>query len=469
MLLFLSYPCIKNHIMKTLILIATLLICQLSSFGQIGWYLNVNGTLWNQSAAIPNNAKLVFGMKEGTNLTPCYNLTTAKLSMGTSVLAQPTGLKNPWNIDLATVLTGKTGVVTLEIYGKGCTSTSAQHWIVSFNASAATTTTATGTITTTTTSTAPAGATSATSLLKTAPRKQHVIATVEFTNISATATKVCFTTGYPANNAYQVISNLKINNGIVKTTTTGSQYLEFTYSNVAKGAKINAVYEYDITTYAIEMNTLNAKSKAYITTTNDYKNFTRSVAIYTDLTNTKLKSICDNLWSQSGSNYMTYAKKVTEWMAANTEWNFTGGIVPSNTFFNGYIAGSKCKGDCGSLSNAMAAMLRYKGIPARLLVGYGTQKMTATDAKFHAWMEFYIQDFGWIPVDPSYRNAGKIDIGKVPHKGIIVSHDAYYDVTILGSVVPNTFIQNYLWAAQGTLPANSYTLKFTAVSSNFVE
>lgn len=440
---------------------------------QIGWYLNVNGTLWNQSSAVPNNAKLVFGMKEGTNLTPCYNLTTAKLTNGGIVLANPTGLKNPWNIDLATVLNGKTGVVTLEIIGTGCTNTNNQHWIVSFNAIqsttvATTTTTATSSTATATVSTAPAGTTATASISKTAPRSQHIVAKVHFTNNTATVTKVCFTTGYPVTNAYQTVSNLKINNGLVKTISTGSKYLEFTYDNLAKGASVDATYEYDITTYAVDMNITKAISKAYVSNT-DYINFTRSVPTQTDLSNTKLKSICDNLWSQSAGNYMSYAQKVTDWMTANTEWQFTGGIVPGNTFFNSYVSGTKCKGDCGSLSNAMVAMLRYKGIPARLLVGYGSEKMTATDYKGHAWMEFYIQDFGWIPVDPSYRSNSKIVIGKIPHKGIIVTYDAFYDVVMLGSTFKDMFIQSYLWALNGTAPANSYTLNFTVASTNFVE
>lgn len=462
--------------MKNLILVA-LTLCFFKLNSQIGWYLNVNGTAWNQTSAIPNNAKLVFGMKEGTNLTPCYNLTTSKISMGSTILAQPTGLKNPWNIDLASILNGKTGVITLEIYGKGCTSTSAQHWIINVNTISATTSSSTNTSTTSSTSTstntstsvAPAGNTSASSLLKNLPRKQHIVAKVHFKNTSATVNKVCFTTGYPVTGAYQTISNMKINSGIVKTTPTGSKYLEFTFSNVAIGAAVDAIYEYDITTYNIDMNTTNALSKAYNTTTTDYKNFTRSVPNYTDLTNTKLKSICDNLWNSSANNYMTYAKKVTEWMSANTEWNFSGGIVPSNTFFNSYATGVKCKGDCGSLSNAMAAMLRYKGVPARLLVGYGADKITATDPKYHAWMEFYIQDFGWIPVDPSYRTSGKVIIGKVPHKGIIVSSDAFYDVTMLGNVFHNMFLQNYLWSLSGSAPAGSYTVNFTVASTNLVE
>src|ERR1700741_1724669 len=117
-----------------LLLLALIFFCNILN-AQIGWYLNVNGTAWNQSAAIPNNAKLTFGMKEGTNLTPCYNLSTAKLTNGGSVLAQPAGLKNPWNIDLATILNGKTGTVTLEIQGTGCTNTNNQHWIINFIAS----------------------------------------------------------------------------------------------------------------------------------------------------------------------------------------------------------------------------------------------------------------------------------------------------------------------------------------------
>ena len=165
---------------------------------------------------------------------------------------------------------------------------------------------------------------------------------------------------------------------------------------------------------------------------------------------------------------MTYAQKVTDWMTTNTEWQFTGGVVPSNTFFNSFT-GTKCKGDCGSLSNAMVAMLRYKGIPARLLVGYGAEKMTATDYKGHAWMEFYIQDFGWIPVDPSYRSNSKIVIGKIPHKGIIVTYDAFYNVVMLGSTFKDMFIQSYLWALNGTAPSGSYALNFTGASTNFKE
>ncbi len=445
---------------------------------QIGWYLKVDGVLLNQTAAIPNKAKLIFGMKEGTNLTPCYNFSVAKLTCGGVVLANPTGLKNPWNIDLATALNGKTGAVTLEIQGTGCTTTYNQHWIVNFNATQATSTTSTSTSTTTSTSTAttatstvttaPAGTTAIASISKTAPRSQHVVAKVRFTNNTATVTKVCFTTGYPVTNAYQTVSNLKINNGVVKTISTGSKYLEFTYTNLAKGASVDAIYEYDITTYSIDMNITKAVSKAYISNT-DYVNFTRSVPTQTDLSNTKLKSICDNLWAQSAGNYMTYAQKVTDWMTTNTEWQFTGGIVPGNTFFNSYVSGTKCKGDCGSLSNAMVAMLRYKGIPARLLVGYGSAKMTATDYKGHAWMEFYIQDFGWIPVDPSYRTNSKIVIGKVPHKGIIVTYDAFYDVIMLGSTFKDMFIQNYLWALSGTAPTGSYALNFTVASTNFIE
>jgi hypothetical protein len=452
--------------MKNLFLLIGL-IASLKVDAQIGWYLKVNGTMWDQSSAIPNNATLIFGMKEGTNLTPCYNLTTAKLSQGTSILAQPTGLKNPWNINLIDILKGKTGLITLEIYGTGCTGTSTQHWIINFNATAAA-----GSSTTTTSptsgTTAPAGTTAASSILKTAPRTQHILAKVHFVNKTGTVNKVCFTTGYPVTGSYQTISNLKINSGVVKTTPTGCKYLEFTYASVAKGASVDAIYEYDVTTYSIEMNISKAVSKAYASNA-DFTNFTRSVPIETDLTNTKLKSICDNLWAASSGNFITYAQKVAAWMSNNTEWKFTGGIVSGNTFFNEYTAGVKCQGDCGSLSNAMVAMLRYKGIPARLLIGYGAEKITATDYKAHAWLEFHVQDYGWIPVDPSYRTSGQIIPGKIPHKGIIVSHDAFYDLTMIGSTFKNMFMQTYLWALSGTAPADSYTLNFTIASSNFSE
>jgi hypothetical protein len=53
-------------------------------------------------------------------------------------------------------------------------------------------------------------------------------------------------------------------------------------------------------------------------------------------------------------------------------------------------------GDCGAQSQYFAALCRSLGIPARVPVGYQTILGTAGT---HVWAEYYLEGYGWIPVD----------------------------------------------------------------------
>ncbi|MEX2210820.1 MAG: transglutaminaseTgpA domain-containing protein [Gaiellaceae bacterium] len=66
------------------------------------------------------------------------------------------------------------------------------------------------------------------------------------------------------------------------------------------------------------------------------------------------------------------------------------------------------RGYCQYYAGAMALMLRYLGIPARVAVGFtsGTlnkdrTKWTVTDHDAHAWVEVWFPRWGWIPFDPT--------------------------------------------------------------------
>src|ERR671938_1288364 len=61
---------------------------------------------------------------------------------------------------------------------------------------------------------------------------------------------------------------------------------------------------------------------------------------------------------------------------------------------------------CQHFAGAMALMLRYIGIPARVAAGFvsgtydnGTWKITDHDA--HAWVEVWFPRYGWLPFDPT--------------------------------------------------------------------
>jgi transglutaminase-like putative cysteine protease len=57
------------------------------------------------------------------------------------------------------------------------------------------------------------------------------------------------------------------------------------------------------------------------------------------------------------------------------------------------------KGDCSEYSDLFVALCRAKNIPARVVTGYTVQ--IDTDLSKHNWAEVYMQDYGWVPFDPT--------------------------------------------------------------------
>ena len=66
------------------------------------------------------------------------------------------------------------------------------------------------------------------------------------------------------------------------------------------------------------------------------------------------------------------------------------------------------RGYCQHFAGAMALMLRYLGIPARVAAGFTSGKFdadngiwTVTDHQAHAWVEVWFAGYGWLPFDPT--------------------------------------------------------------------
>ena len=66
------------------------------------------------------------------------------------------------------------------------------------------------------------------------------------------------------------------------------------------------------------------------------------------------------------------------------------------------------RGYCQHFAGAMALMLRYLGIPARVAAGFtsgsydaGKHEWTVTDHEAHDWVEVYFPGWGWLPFDPT--------------------------------------------------------------------
>jgi transglutaminase-like putative cysteine protease len=81
----------------------------------------------------------------------------------------------------------------------------------------------------------------------------------------------------------------------------------------------------------------------------------------------------------------------------------TRGVPPLVAFVNGHR-----RGYCQHFAGAMALMLRYLGIPARVGAGFTTGRYnvdrgeyTVADTNAHTWVEVWFAGYGWLPFDPT--------------------------------------------------------------------
>jgi transglutaminase-like putative cysteine protease len=71
------------------------------------------------------------------------------------------------------------------------------------------------------------------------------------------------------------------------------------------------------------------------------------------------------------------------------------------------------RGYCQHFSGAMALMLRYLGIPARVAAGFtsgrydkASREWVVSDRDAHTWVEVWFRGWGWLPFDPTPSRSG---------------------------------------------------------------
>lgn len=151
--------------------------------------------------------------------------------------------------------------------------------------------------------------------------------------------------------------------------------------------------------------------------------------------------ISDKLFKECGSNKLAYAEACYEYVAANYEYmNPYTGLHPVSEILR--LGG----GDCGGFSTVYISLLRAQGIPARHVFAIGGN----IDGRknYHIWAEFYIQDFGWIPVDATYRHSNPWDdyFGKYKKEWLVVQKGVAMEYpTTAGDVKKVNEMQTYVY------------------------
>ena len=115
------------------------------------------------------------------------------------------------------------------------------------------------------------------------------------------------------------------------------------------------------------------------------------------------------------ANPLTDLNDITELILGvlhqNASYTLTPGRSPVNEDIVEYFLFDNHQGYCVHYASAAALMYRMFGIPARYAAGYAIQpeqfeeqdngiwRAEATDEAAHAWVEIFVEDYGWVPVE----------------------------------------------------------------------
>jgi len=110
---------------------------------------------------------------------------------------------------------------------------------------------------------------------------------------------------------------------------------------------------------------------------------------------------------------------IRKYLSDTSEYTLSPGETPSTRDFVNYFLLENNKGYCMHFATAGAVIARYFGIPTRYCEGYivsadiiangdksddGSVVVSIPDSAAHAWCEYYIDGYGWVPYELTNRN-----------------------------------------------------------------
>ncbi len=179
----------------------------------------------------------------------------------------------------------------------------------------------------------------------------------------------------------------------------------------------------------------------------NYYNYMGSDLPFIDVENRSLFAVSQVIYEESCDN-LDYAKRCYEFVAKHFDYG-----QPESGFKSLNYTLMNRKGDCGNLSSVFVTLLRMQDIPARHLMGF------RPDGTLHVWADFYLANYGWIPVDVTYKHDypsgdyfGNI---KFEHNGFIVQRGIAHQIDVLEKPKRITGLQTYTYQVAYTKEHNA--------------
>ena len=260
------------------------------------------------------------------------------------------------------------------------------------------------------------------------------------TNIDHKLTKMVIVMPLAQTDQYQTVSHVNLNGGeLVKVPDSEDAYIRWTMTSdlPSYNQSKEIYYDFDITINKFQFDFDQVTTiYPYDKNSDIYRWYTGKSGRYVDPGDSIIVETGNRIWEIS-TDVLDYARKCYEYVAANFKYlNPLTGLHPLPELLrNG-------GGDCGNLSSIFISLLRYKGIPARHIV---TVRPNGT---YHVWADFYLEKYGWVPVDVTYKNSNPRGdyFGKFDGNGIVMTKNVSLRIDKgNGELFTSSILQNYNW------------------------
>ena len=174
----------------------------------------------------------------------------------------------------------------------------------------------------------------------------------------------------------------------------GAVYMEVPLDELAGDLEVSLTFEFEH--YEQRFAVDPAQVGSYDTASALYEEYTASVGNI--VVTPEIEAAAREAVGNEANPYLA-AKKIYDYVLENITYSFMphAALWPRGEPESVYVHEHRC-GDCGAQSMYFSALCRAVGIPARATGGWQLFKGNFGD---HFWAEFYLPNYGWIPVDPT--------------------------------------------------------------------
>lgn len=135
----------------------------------------------------------------------------------------------------------------------------------------------------------------------------------------------------------------------------------------------------------------------------------------------QFKKLLNNFKTDTFSDVMLLAEYIRQHLAKRCSYTLQPGRIPAGKDFVDYFYNTSKKGYCTYFATTAVMMLRSKGVPARYVTGFAFEpdenvidefyifgnemnRISVDDSSAHAWIELFIDGFGWVQFDVTPGN-----------------------------------------------------------------